>query len=65
MRFRDFVRETRFRTLGLNGMRLVGKTLLVPAEELSTHEWEAKHGDSSSPEVALDLEHEERLLIRR
>ena len=52
MRFREFVRETRFRTVGIDGWRLVGEGLIVPARCQSSEEWEREFAFLGSAEPA-------------
>ena len=64
MKFRDFVRETRFRTLGLDGIRLVGAGLIVPSEIPSIDDWEATDNQTSCPDAEPELKFEDRMLTR-
>lgn len=66
MRFRDFVREARFRTVGLNGMRWIGNGLIVPVPAATTGEWLADYSHDSCPNIEPELKSgdEPRTLIR-
>ena len=65
MKFRDFVRETMLRTVGLDGMRWVGEGLIVPSDNLSIDDWEASYSQSSCTNVDSNPKSEDRILTLR
>ena len=54
MKYRDFLREAKLRTIGVDGWRLVGKGLLVPAAVKDEDEWRARFDRMPEPSTDDD-----------